>query len=68
MEYKFEGVQYIPDSSGTAEKVKCPLVDDFIEAIDCMENQELSENSIPSRFRVKKEWRNICESCPFRNY
>ena len=29
-------VEYKPDSNGVAEYVKCPLVDDWIEPVDCM--------------------------------
>ena len=68
MAYELNGVEYIPDASGTAEQVKCPLVDDFIQAIDCMENQGVKEASIPARFKVKPDWKDICEVCPFRDY
>ena len=39
----YNGVEDIPDDSGTAQKVKCPLVDDWIEDIDCLENQDIAE-------------------------
>lgn len=68
MAYSFHGIEYIPDENGVAAKVKCPLVDSFIEDIDCLENQDISQNSIPGRFKVKPDWKEICESCPFRNY
>lgn len=34
----FKGVEYIPDERGTARKVKCPLINDWLEDIDCMES------------------------------
>ncbi len=64
----YNGVEDIPDDSGTAQKVKCPLVDDWIEDIDCLENQDIAEASIPARFKQKADWKNICRSCPFRDY
>lgn len=30
-------VEYRPDETGTAASVKCPLVDDWTDPIDCME-------------------------------
>lgn len=64
----YEGVEYIPNESGTARLVKCPLVDDWIQDIDCMENQEIKEAAIPVRFKQKTDWKKICQVCPFRNY
>ncbi len=68
MAYYHRGVEYRPDESGTAEQVKCPLVDDWIEPIDCMENQGVIESAIPKRFKQKSNWAEICEKCPFRDY
>ncbi len=64
----YEGIEYKPDESGTAVKVRCPLTDDWEHAIDCMENQSVVESAIPQRFKKKENWRDICRSCPFRNY
>lgn len=61
-------VEYIPDETGTAEKVKCPLVDDWIDDIDCLENQGISEAYIPQKFKQKPNWKEICKKCPFRDY
>ena len=61
-------VEYRPDETGTAASVKCPLVDDWTEPIDCLENQSVREEFIPSRFKVKLNWKKICEACPFRDY
>lgn len=61
-------VEYRPDAKGTAEAVKCPLVDDWITPVDCMENQAIKEQYIPARFKVQPDWKEICSSCPFRDY
>lgn len=61
-------VEYKPDLNGTADQVKCPLVDDWIAPIDCMENQDIKEEYIPDRFKVKHDWKEICKACPFRDY
>ena len=61
-------VEYIADESGTAVRVKCPLVDDWIGDIDCMENQGIADAAIPERFKKKPNWKDICEQCPFRDY
>ena len=68
MAFYYKGVEYIPDERGIAEKVKCPLTDDWEQNIDCLENQEVIESSIPERFKKKKNWKEICEKCPFRDY
>ena len=61
-------VAYRPDENGIAEFVKCPLVDDWVAPIDCLENQDIREESIPARFKVKPDWKEICNACPFRDY
>lgn len=61
-------VEYKPGENGIAASVKCPLVDDWTEPIDCLENQSVREEFIPSRFKVKLNWKKICEACPFRDY
>lgn len=65
---KLNDVEYIADENGIAEKVKCPLVDDWIKDIDCMENQSVIDSAIPERFKKKKNWQEICQKCPFRDY
>lgn len=67
MEY-LNDVEYEPDENGIAEKIKCPLVDDWISPIDCMENQDVNERFIPEQFKRKNDWKNICQRCPFREY
>ncbi len=61
-------VEYKPDKNGTAVSIKCPLAEEWIDPVDCMENQEVVETSIPARFKAKPDWKKICSECPFRNY
>lgn len=61
-------VEYRPDKNGTAASVKCPLIDDWIEPGDCQSNQGVIDRCIPARFKVKQNWKKICEACPFRDY
>ena len=68
MAYYNKGVEYIPDDKGIAIKIKCPLVDRFIEDIDCLENTSLADYAIPKEFKNKKNWKQICCACPFRDY
>lgn len=68
MSYEYHGIEYIPAPNGVAEKVKCPLVDNWVSDIDCLENQSVAESCIPARFKEKKDWQSICRQCPFRDY
>ncbi len=61
-------VEYRPDETGVAETVKCPLVDGWIDPIDCMENQAILAARIPDHFKSKPKWKEICLDCPFRHY
>ena len=61
-------VEYRPDEAGTAEEVKCPLADEWIAPVRCMLNQEIKEEYIPARFKARPDWKEICISCPFRDY
>ena len=42
----------------------CPLTDKEEDIVDCMENIDIKEEFIPARFKVKSEWKSICENCP----
>lgn len=64
----YRGVPYKPDENGIALEVLCPLVNDWVEDIDCMENQVLRPESIPDKFKQKPNWREICNQCPFQDY
>ncbi len=62
------GVEYMPAENGIADSVKCPLIEDWISPVDCMENQDIAEQFIPQIFKNKPNWKRICADCPFRNY
>lgn len=50
--------------------MKCPLIDDTIDAIDCVENTDIidefvsDETHIPEKFKVKDNYKEICKKCP----
>lgn len=53
--------------------VFCPLVDDQIEDIDCIENRDIAdkmikEECLPPRFKAKEHWRSICKACKWHEY
>ena len=53
--------------------VMCPLVDEMIEDIDCIENADvadkmITEQNMPEKFKKKENWRDICKNCKWHNY
>lgn len=53
--------------------VLCPLVDEMIEDIDCIENRDvvdgmIVESSLPDKYKRKENWRKICQNCKWHNY
>lgn len=55
------------------KSVLCPLVDEKIEDIDCIENRDvaeglISEKHMPERFTKKPDWKSICKKCEWHNY
>ena len=53
--------------------VKCPLVDELIENIDCIENRDavdgmIKKDNVPDRFKAKVDWKEICKKCKWHNY
>ena len=53
--------------------VFCPLVDEKIEDIDCIENRDAVDNlvldeTVPTRFKIKLDWREICTGCRWHRY
>lgn len=53
--------------------VICPLVDKEIENIDCIETSDavdgmLKKDSVPDRFKRKKDWEEICKNCKWHDY
>ena len=58
---------------GEHDRVMCPLVEEMIENIDCIENSDavdglIKKSSVPDRFKRKPEWENICMECQWLNY
>ena len=54
-------------------KVMCPLADNFIEIYECIENVDvvdglIKEKTMPERFKVKENWKEICKNCKYYNY
>lgn len=47
------------------ENVFCPLVDCEISCIECMENTSLKIEYISEQYKVKKDWKEICNNCPY---
>lgn len=53
--------------------VMCPLVDQDIENIDCIENSDavdgmITKDSVPRRFKEKSDWEEICKNCKWHGY
>lgn len=54
-------------------KILCPLVDDVIEDIDCIENRDvinemIVEEALPDKYKKKSNWKEICKNCKWHNY
>ena len=50
------------------EMIFCPLVNEKILPVDCMENQDLKDSSVPDKFKTSTDWRKICEKCKYYDY
>ena len=50
------------------ERVRCPLIDEDISPIECMENRDIREELIPDKFKEKKDWKDICSKCKYYEY
>ena len=53
--------------------VMCPLVDREIENIDCIENSAavdkiLKKDSVPTCYKEKADWEEICKKCKWHDY
>lgn len=46
----------------------CPLISESISPVDCMENRDTKEESIPERFKAKPDWKEICKNCKYQEY
>lgn len=56
-----------------ADNVFCPLIDKNIEDIDCIENRDIAdgmiiESNMPSKYKQKQDWKEICKKCKYHNY
>lgn len=52
------------------DTISCPLVDASITSADCIENVDvvdglIVEESMPDRYKVKEDWKEICRKCKF---
>lgn len=51
--------------------LKCPLIDDIIDPIDCIENIDIidgfisDDSHIPNEFKVKPDYKGICKKCKY---
>ncbi len=76
MEYpNYKGVEYNPGKKGIAVEVKCPLVNSWIEAFECVRTRENVNEQfgwhlhlISEEVKKQKNWKQICMKCPFQNY
>lgn len=54
------------------DRVYCPLVDEEIENIECIENSDVAagmmkEETLPQKYKEKEKWREICKNCKYHN-
>ena len=50
------------------ENIFCPLVEREISCVECMENTSLKSEAISEQYKAKKEWKEICNSCPYNKF
>lgn len=55
------------------DRIMCPLIEQEIESIDCIENADavdgmIKKESVPSRFKAKANWEKICKNCKWHGY
>lgn len=53
--------------------VYCPLIDDDIKDIDCIENRDCIDgfiklSSMPDKYKVKDNYIDICKKCKYHDY
>ena len=54
-------------------KIKCPLIDEEIEIIECIVNSDcisgmIKTENIPDKFKIRKDYKNICKNCEYHNF
>jgi hypothetical protein len=57
----------------TPKEILCPLVDEMLRADDCIPFQDISnglikERNMPDKFKIKPDWRSICQDCKWQNF
>ncbi len=57
----------------TLAKVFCPLIDNEIENIDCIENRDcingiIKLSSMPDKYKGKRDYKTVCRECKYFNY
>lgn len=55
------------------DNIYCPMIDDYIDIADCIENVDvvdglIVESSLPQKYKKKKEWKDICKQCKYYDY
>lgn len=50
------------------DRILCPLVNEKIDIVDCMENRDTREESIPKKYKIKKNWKEICKKCKYHEF
>lgn len=50
------------------DNIMCPLVERYIDPVDCMENRDIKDESIPAEYKQKEGWKEICRKCKYHNY
>lgn len=60
------------DSDGH-DHVMCPLIEEYIEDIECIINRDvvdelLKERVMPKKFKKCEGWREVCNKCEWHNY
>lgn len=54
------------------DTISCPLVDEVITSAECIENVDvidgiMVEESMPDKYKVKEDWKEICRKCKFHD-
>lgn len=53
--------------------VLCPLIDQRINDIECIENADavdgiIKKDSVPEKYKKLQNWEEICKNCKWHNY
>ena len=54
-------------------EIHCPMVDKLIDIGDCIENVDvvdglIIESSLPSEYKKKPNWKEICKKCKYHKF